>query len=187
MRGAGSDLLRRVHEHQGPMLTRYSLRTFVLSPQNTTSIHDTRAPVLADAHQSEPSVVLVSGQGASEHDSFNGACNAKIVTPPPSVDGISAVGRMISGMHPGSFNFSRMYRITSLFHTSPNDHALSFVSTVASNVCQDNSRCERATVYNTGPGRTGSNARETEILRTHGASLCGNHLGLVGRQRDSCS
>lgn len=43
--------------------------------------------------------MLVSGKGASEHDSFNGACNAKIVTPPPSVDGIPAVGRMVSGMH----------------------------------------------------------------------------------------
>lgn len=34
--------------------------------------------------QSEASVVLVSGERASEHDSFNGACNAKVVTPPPS-------------------------------------------------------------------------------------------------------
>lgn len=28
--------------------------------------------------------MLVSGERASEHDSFSGACNAKVVTPPPS-------------------------------------------------------------------------------------------------------
>ncbi|CAM9374312.1 unnamed protein product, partial [Ectocarpus sp. 12 AP-2014] len=35
------------------------------------------------AHPTEASVVLVGGSRASEHDSFNGACSAKIVTPPP--------------------------------------------------------------------------------------------------------
>lgn len=43
----------------------------------------TRTPLLKSI-QTEASVVLVSGDRASEHDSFNGACNAKIVTPPPS-------------------------------------------------------------------------------------------------------
>lgn len=80
-----------------PILASYSSRT--MSSRLKTRLLDTRSPVLAGANQSEPSVVLVSGKGASEHDSFNGACNAKIVTPPPSVDGISAVGRVISGMH----------------------------------------------------------------------------------------
>lgn len=31
-------------------------------------------------------MVLVGGERASEHDSFNGACNARIVTPPPGGD-----------------------------------------------------------------------------------------------------
>ncbi|CAM9860165.1 unnamed protein product [Ectocarpus fasciculatus] len=42
------------------------------------------------AHPTEASVVLVGGSRASEHDSFNGACSAKIVTPPPG-------GEIISG------------------------------------------------------------------------------------------
>lgn len=44
---------------------------------------DLTAAVTAALPQSEASVVLVGAERASEHDSFNGACNARIVTPPP--------------------------------------------------------------------------------------------------------
>lgn len=40
--------------------------------------------------------MLVSGERASEHDSFNGACSAKIVTPAPG-DGALAGGGVAAG------------------------------------------------------------------------------------------
>ncbi|CAM9250646.1 unnamed protein product [Scytosiphon promiscuus] len=43
-------------------------------------------PPLPLVHPTEASVVLVEGERASEHDTFNGAINARIVTPPPGGD-----------------------------------------------------------------------------------------------------
>ncbi|CAM9458952.1 unnamed protein product, partial [Pylaiella littoralis] len=54
-----------------------------LRPVGTLTVegHDYQPP-LPLPHPTEASVVLVGGERATEHDSFNGSCSAKIVTPP---------------------------------------------------------------------------------------------------------
>ena len=50
--------------------------------------------------------MLVGGERASEHDSFNGSCNARIVTPPPGGDvtgsGNAAAGAAVAAAAAGA-------------------------------------------------------------------------------------